>query len=77
MNQRLKTIDLVRGASVFIMIIVHTLWMYASTTLQSESAFGTVVHILGKGTASFLVAMGLFMALSRRQTPLLLIKRGI
>ena len=77
MNQRLKTIDLARGASVFIMIIVHTLWMYASTTLQSESAFGTVVHILGKVTASFLVAMGLSMALSRRQTPLLLIKRGI
>ena len=77
MNQRLKTIDLARGASVFIMIIVHTLWMYATTALQSESAFGTVVHILGKGTASFLVAMGLSMALSRRQTPLLLIKRGL
>ncbi|MEI8618620.1 heparan-alpha-glucosaminide N-acetyltransferase domain-containing protein [Pseudoalteromonas sp. B193] len=69
MNTRLKTIDLARGASVFIMILVHTLWMYSSTTLQSESLFGAVIHILGKGTASFLVAMGLSMALSRRQTP--------
>ncbi|TMP04449.1 hypothetical protein CWC11_11460 [Pseudoalteromonas sp. S3178] len=77
MNTRLKTIDLARGASVFIMILVHTLWMYSSTTLQSESLFGAVIHILGKGTASFLVAMGLSMALSRRQTPMLLIKRGI
>ena len=77
MNQRLKTIDLARGASVFIMIIVHTLWMYGTTTLQSSSAFGAVIHVLGKGTASFLVAMGLSMALSRRQTPVLLIKRGM
>ncbi|XQF94021.1 heparan-alpha-glucosaminide N-acetyltransferase domain-containing protein (plasmid) [Pseudoalteromonas espejiana] len=59
------------------MILVHTLWMYSSTELQSESLFGAVIHILGKGTASFLVAMGLSMALSRRQTPMLLIKRGI
>jgi len=55
----------------------HLVRLYATTALQSESAFGTVVHILGKGTASFLVAMGLSMALSRRQTPLLLIKRGL
>ena len=45
MNTRLKTIDLARGASVFIMILVHTLWMYSSTELQSESLFGAVIHI--------------------------------
>ncbi len=77
MNQRLKTIDLARGASVFIMIIVHTLWMFATPDLQGSSLFGTVIHILGKGTASFLVAMGISMALSRRQAPWLLAKRGV
>ncbi len=76
MNQRIDTLDFARGISVFIMIAVHTLWMYADSQVQSASAFGMVVHVLGKGTASFLVAMGISLALSRRQSSQALMIRG-
>ena len=57
MNQRLKTIDLARGASVFIMIIVHTLWMYASF----HKPFGrdaSFPKVLGRMDASFHNVLG-------------------
>ncbi|WP_144391844.1 heparan-alpha-glucosaminide N-acetyltransferase domain-containing protein [Pleionea sediminis] len=64
---RLETLDIARGLSVVIMIMVHTLWMYGSVETQTSSWVGVVLHILGKGTAAFLLLMGFSMALSRRQ----------
>lgn len=77
MNKRVEAIDFCRGISVLIMIVVHTLWMYGDKYTQTESGLGTLVHILGKGTASFLVAMGFCLALSRNQNVLTGIKRGV
>ncbi|EAT12474.1 DUF1624 domain-containing protein [Bermanella marisrubri] len=62
--QRVKEIDFGRGIAVFLMIFVHTLWMYADAVTQYESLFGHVIHTLGKGTSAFLVLMGMSLILA-------------
>lgn len=76
-NSRLQAIDFGRGLSVLVMVCVHTLWMYGNEFAQSESWLGTTVHMLGKGTTAFLIAMGISLMLSRNQSPMLLAKRGL
>lgn len=74
---RLQAIDVARGLSVIVMIMVHTLWIYGDVATQGGTVFGTVIHILGKGTAAFLVAMGISYVLSRDQSVLGTLKRGL
>jgi len=76
-EKRIATLDIARGLSVLIMIMVHTLWMYGSVETQAESLVGTFLHILGKGTAAFLVLMGFSMAISRNQSPWYWFRRGL
>lgn len=76
-NERLTTLDIARGLSVLGMIMVHTLWMYGNTLTQAESWLGSFLHFIGKGTASFLVAMGVSLVLSRRQSQKQLALRGL
>ncbi|WP_298773152.1 heparan-alpha-glucosaminide N-acetyltransferase domain-containing protein [uncultured Shewanella sp.] len=75
-STRLQAIDVARGLSVVIMIMVHTLWIYGDVATQGSTVFGSVIHILGKGTAAFLVAMGISYVLSRDQSILGTLKRG-
>lgn len=65
---RILEVDFSRGLAVFLMMIVHILWMYGDTATQSESWFGITVHIIGKGTAAFLVAMGISIVVSKPQS---------
>ncbi|AQQ69300.1 hypothetical protein Mag101_00925 [Microbulbifer agarilyticus] len=74
---RIVAIDLMRGLAVMMMVCVHTLWMYADTATQSSSWLGQVVHFMGKGTAVFLLCMGISMTLSRRSSSVALLKRGL
>lgn len=67
-TKRIRVIDFGRGLAVFLMIFVHTLWIYADGETQSNSTLGHVVHFIGKGAAAFLLAMGASMMLSRRRT---------
>lgn len=76
-KSRILVVDIARGLSVIVMIMVHTLWMYGSELTQSESVIGDLLHLLGKGTAAFLVLMGFSMALSSRNTAFGLISRGV
>ena len=76
-KNRIQVVDIARGLSVIVMIMVHTLWMYGSELTQSESVIGDLLHLLGKGTAAFLVLMGFSMALSSRNTAFGLIFRGV
>ncbi len=76
-DKRLHTLDLARGVSVIVMVCVHTLWMYADHNVQADTLFGHIMHILGKGTASFLVAMGVSLALSRRRSVKAMLIRGV
>ncbi|WP_299252871.1 heparan-alpha-glucosaminide N-acetyltransferase domain-containing protein [uncultured Aquimarina sp.] len=73
---RILAIDLARGISVLLVIIVHTLWIYGDITTQSETWLGSVVHFIGKGTPMFLIAMGVSFTLSRNQSIFLSIKRA-
>jgi len=66
MQQRVLAIDFGRGASVFVMMLVHTLVMYGRPDLQMSPAFGEPIQSAGRGTAMFLVAMGFSFALSRK-----------
>jgi len=65
---RLAALDMGRGLAVFLMMLVHTLWMYADKTTQSASLLGQVIHFIGKGTPSFLIIMGMSFMLSSRQS---------
>ncbi len=76
-THRLAALDFGRGLAVFLMMLVHTLWMYADKTTQGESLLGYVVHFIGKGTASFLIIMGISFMLSGRQSLSSALKRGI
>ncbi len=73
---RILAIDLARGVSVLMVIIVHTLWIYGDLHTQSETWLGSVIHFIGKGTPMFLIAMGVSFTLSRNQSVLLSIKRA-
>ncbi|OED37385.1 hypothetical protein AB832_05120 [Flavobacteriaceae bacterium (ex Bugula neritina AB1)] len=76
-NKRIQAIDLARGISVLMVIIVHTLWIYGSIDTQAETWLGSIIHFIGKGTPMFLIAMGVSFTLSRNQSVLLSIKRAL
>ena len=67
-SPRLRAIDLGRGLAVFLMIMVHTLWMYADVATQTDSVLGQGIHFVGKGSAAFLMCMGVSLVLSRNQS---------
>lgn len=75
-TKRILEIDLARGISVLMVIIVHTLWINGTVEMQSETWLGSIVHLIGKGTPMFLIAMGVSFTLSRNQSLLLSIKRA-
>ncbi len=66
-HTRIRAIDVGRGLAVFLMIMVHTLWMYADVATQTQSTFGHIIHFIGKGSAAFLMCMGISMVMSRNQ----------
>lgn len=74
---RILEVDFGRGLAVFLMMIVHTLWMYGDAATQSNSWLGIAIHIMGKGTAAFLVAMGISVIISKPQTLLVSLKRSV
>ncbi|KAA1246370.1 heparan-alpha-glucosaminide N-acetyltransferase domain-containing protein [Aquimarina sp. RZ0] len=75
-SNRILAIDLARGVSVLMVIIVHTLWIYGDIHTQSETWLGAMIHFIGKGTPMFLIAMGVSFTLSRNQSVVLSIKRA-
>ncbi len=74
---RILAIDLARGISVLMVIIVHTLWIYGDLITQSETLLGSVIHLIGKGTPMFLIAMGVSFTVSRNQRFKLAVKRAL
>ncbi len=74
---RIHAIDLARGISVLLVIIVHCLWIYGDITTQSETWLGKAIHFIGKGTPMFLIAMGVSFTLSRNQSMVLSVKRAL
>ncbi|MBV1858046.1 MAG: DUF1624 domain-containing protein [Nannocystaceae bacterium] len=77
MKDRILAVDYGRGASVVMMVLVHTMWIYGSPQAQFETGFGHFVHFVGRGTPMFLTAMGISFALSRRQSIALAAKRAV
>ncbi len=75
-HNRILAIDLARGVSVLMVILVHTLWIYGDTQTQSQTWLGSIIHFIGKGTPMFLIAMGVSFTLSRNQNIKLSIKRA-
>ncbi|WP_025740598.1 heparan-alpha-glucosaminide N-acetyltransferase domain-containing protein [Aquimarina pacifica] len=75
-RNRILAIDLARGISVLMVIVVHTLWIYGDIHTQSETWLGSLIHFIGKGTPMFLIAMGVSFTVSRNQSVALSIKRA-
>ena len=76
-TQRIAAIDLARGVSVLMLVVIHTLWMYGNVYTQESTWLGHLIHFIGKGTPMFLIAMGISFTLSRNQSIKLSIKRGL
>ena len=75
-SQRVFSIDLARGAAVFFMIAVHTLWMFGSREAQADSSFGHWVHVAGQGACAFLITMGFSFMVVRDQRLGSALRRG-
>jgi uncharacterized membrane protein len=73
---RLPEIDLIRGLSVGMMIVVHTL-LYFATAETQRRGLGHVILVLGKATATFVVCLGVSFSLSRRQALGDALRRGV
>lgn len=77
MKERVRAFDLGRGISVLLMVLVHSLWMYGDRPTQFHSTFGTIVHLIGRGTAMFLVAMGFSFMVDRAPSVRAAVRRGL
>ncbi|SEB44407.1 Peptidoglycan/LPS O-acetylase OafA/YrhL, contains acyltransferase and SGNH-hydrolase domains [Tenacibaculum sp. MAR_2009_124] len=76
-KKRIEAIDLARGIGVFFIPMAHTLLIYGSSYTQEESWLGLVVHFFGKWAGVFLIAMGFSYTLSRNNSVINSIKRGV
>lgn len=76
-SKRIPEIDFGRGLAVFLMMLVHTLWMYADEITQAESWLGYVINFIGKGTAAFLILMGISFIISKNQSTQAAVIRGV
>lgn len=75
-SKRIAALDLIKGMSVIGMIIIHTLLIYANVKSQSESVIGSFIVFLGRGTAIFMICMGITFMTSSHQSLKSSIKRG-
>lgn len=75
-NKRILTLDLIKGVSVIGMIIIHTLLVYANVKSQYETAIGSFIVFLGRGTSIFLICMGITFMTSTHQSLKSALKRG-
>lgn len=75
--RRVEIIDIGRGVAVVLMIMVHTMWLYADVETQAGSALGVALHVVGKGTAGFLVVMGFSFMVARDQSAMGAVRRGL
>ncbi len=73
---RLPEIDALRGLSVGMMIVVHTL-LYFATAETQRRGLGHVILVLGKATATFVVCLGISFPLSRRRATGAALRRGL
>jgi hypothetical protein len=76
-NNRILAIDVARGLSVILMMMIHTMLIFGDIPTQTESLLGQFILLIGKGTPMFLVTMGISFVLSRRQTLQSVCKRGL
>ncbi|MFP3335631.1 heparan-alpha-glucosaminide N-acetyltransferase domain-containing protein, partial [Pseudomonas sp. SIMBA_064] len=75
-SKRIAALDLIKGMSVIGMVIIHTLLIYANVKSQSETAIGSFIVFLGRGTSIFLICMGVTFMTSSHQSLASSIKRG-
>lgn len=75
-SKRIAALDLIKGMSVIGMVIIHTLLIYANVKSQSETAIGSFIVFLGRGTSIFLICMGITFMTSSHQSLASSIKRG-
>lgn len=77
LEKRITAIDVARGMSVLLMIIIHTMLIYGDLETQTHTILGKIVLWLGRGTAMFLITMGISFVLSRRQSFTAVSKRAL
>lgn len=75
-SKRILALDLIKGMSVIGMVIIHTLLIFANVKSQSETAIGSFIVFLGRGTSIFLICMGVTFMTSSHQSLKSSIKRG-
>ena len=76
-KKRVLAIDIARGMSVVLMMMIHTMLIYGTIETQTKTILGEITLWLGRGTTMFLVSMGISFVLSRRQSFLAVCKRAL
>jgi hypothetical protein len=76
-KKRVLAIDIARGMSVILMMMIHTMLIYGTIPTQTNTILGEITLWLGRGTTMFLVSMGISFVLSRRQTFTAVCKRAL
>jgi hypothetical protein len=76
-KKRVLAIDIARGMSVILMMMIHTMLIYGTIPTQTNTILGEITLWLGRGTTMFLVSMGISFVLSRRQTFAAVCKRAL
>lgn len=76
-KNRLMIVDFARGIAAFLLVVVHTLWMYGTVETQFGEPLGRIVHMMGQMTAAFLITMGVSFVLTRHQSMIYGAKRAI
>ncbi len=74
---RVEIIDFARGTAAFLLVIVHSLWMYGTVETQFDAALGSSIHVVGQMTAAFLICMGFSFVITRHSSISYGIKRAL
>lgn len=76
-KNRVLSIDIARGISVILMIMMHTMLVYGNQYTQTQTWLGEASLWIGRGTAMFLITMGISFVLSRKQNFKQVFKRAL
>ncbi|GGG81530.1 heparan-alpha-glucosaminide N-acetyltransferase domain-containing protein [Paenibacillus radicis (ex Gao et al. 2016)] len=76
---RQNELDVARGLAVIFMVLIHMLLELSNRSTQEESIYGILTQLLGGVPAApvFMFLLGVGIIYSRKNTPGLLVKRGL
>ncbi|AUC14940.1 hypothetical protein BTO06_07230 [Tenacibaculum sp. SZ-18] len=76
-QNRVRVVDFGRGLSVLMMIPIHVLMLFATVDTWENSFTGSFGQLLERGSPSFLIAMGISFAFSKKSNRNGILKKAL